>query len=229
MFLVGGPAFSGTTLLALMLNQGDIVCLDEPDFHTPLQLHRSIRLLQHMFPALSFPEHPGRMLTFSEAATLTEECEQVLYPRQLGTKTCNSFYLGYYQVYRRRGWPVIAIFRDIRDALVRPLPNGFTESSLNNHYRVVWQHRVMFNLWLRYEDLISDPDTAIFRISQVLGRPLSPKRTWNEMDVTHHMLKLDKHELLKTLALSASRVEIWKTSGRTFSSQSHETARLMGY
>ena len=32
MFLVGGPAFSGTILLALMLNQGDIVCLGEPDF-----------------------------------------------------------------------------------------------------------------------------------------------------------------------------------------------------
>ncbi len=229
MFLVGGPAFSGTTLLALMLNQGDIVCLDEPDFHNPLQRHRSIRLLQRMFPELSFPEHPGHLMTFSEATTLTEECERALNPRQLGTKTCNSFYLGDYQVYRRRGWPVIAIFRDIRDALVRPLPDGFTESGLNNHYRVIWQHRVMFNLWLRYEDLISDPDTAISRISRVLGRPLSTKRNWDQKDVTQHMLKLDKHDLLKTLQVSASRVGIWKTSGKTFSSRSHETARLMGY
>ena len=31
MFLVGGPAFSGTTLLGHLLNQGDLVCLDEPD------------------------------------------------------------------------------------------------------------------------------------------------------------------------------------------------------
>src|ERR1022692_487857 len=193
MFLVGGPAFSGTTVLALMLNQGDIVCLDEPDFHNPLQIHRSIRLLQRMFPRLSFPKHPGRVMTFSEATALTEESERVLHPRQLGTKTCNSFFLGYHQVYRRRGWPVIAIFRDIRDALVRPLPDGFTESGLNSHYRVVWQHRVMFNLWLRYEDLIADPDTAISRISEVLGRPLCTKRAWSEADVMHHMLKLDKH------------------------------------
>lgn len=229
MFLVGGPAFSGTTLLALMLNQGDLVCLDEPDFHNPLQSHRSIRLLQQMFPELSFPEHPGQQMTFSEATTLTEECERALYPRELGTKTCNSFFLGYHRVYRRRGWPVIAIFRDIRDALVRPLPDGFTESGLNDHYRMIWEQRVMFDLWLRYEDLISDPDTAISRISKALGRPLETKRNWGSKDVTHHMLKLDKHDLLKTLGVSASRVGIWKTSGKTFSSQSHETARLMGY
>jgi hypothetical protein len=212
-----------------MLNQGDIVCLDEPDFHNPLQSHRSIRLLQQMFPELSFPEHPGQPMTFSEATTLTEECERALYPRQLGTKTCNSFYLGYYQVYRRRGWPVIAIFRDIRDALVRPLPDGFTESGLNDHYRAIWQQRVMFDLWLRYEDLISDPDLAISRISKVFGRPLSTKRSWDSKEVTHHMLKLDKHDLLKTLQVSASRVGIWRTSGKAFSSRSHETARLMGY
>jgi hypothetical protein len=229
MFLVGGPAFSGTTLLALMLNQGDLVCLDEPDFHNPLQSHRSIRLLQQMFPELSFPEHPGQQMTFSEATTLTEECERALYPRELGTKTCNSFFLGYHQVYRRRGSPVIAIFRDIRDALVRPLPDGFTESGLNDHYCVIWQQRGMFDLWLHYEDLISDPATAISRISKTLGRPLETKRNWGSKDVTHHMLKLDKHDLLKTLGVSASRMGIWKTSGKTFSSQSHETARLMGY
>jgi hypothetical protein len=229
MFLVGGPAFSGTTLLALMLNQGDLVCLDEPDFHNPLQSHRSIRLLRQMFPELSFPEHPGRRMTFSEATTLTEECERALYPRQLGTKTCNSIYLRYHQIYRRRGWPVIAIFRDIRDALVRPLPDGFTENGLNDHYRGIWQQRIMFDLWLRYEDLISDPDVAVSRISKVLGRPLSTKRNWDSKDVVHQMLKLDKHDLLKTLQVSASRVGIWRTSGKTFSSRSHETARLMGY
>ena len=124
---------------------------------------------------------------------------------------------------------MIAIFRDIRDALVRPLPEGFTENGLNDHYRIVWKHRVMFDLWLRYEDLIADPDAAFARISRVLGRPLYTKRTWGEGDVIHHMLKLDKHELLKTLELSPSRVGIWKTSGKTFSRRSHDTARMMGY
>jgi hypothetical protein len=229
MFLVGGPAFSGTTLLALMLNQGDVVCLDEPDFHNPLQSHRSIQLLRQMFPKLSFPEHPGRAMTFSEATALMLECERVLHPHELGVKTCNSYYLGYYQVYRRRRWPVIAIFRDIRDALVRPLPEGFTESGLNTHYRRIWQHRVMFDLWLRYEDLVADPDAAISRIAEVLGRPLCVKRRWRDDDVVHHMLKLDKHDLLKTLQISNSRVGIWKASGRHFSNQSLATARMMGY
>jgi hypothetical protein len=32
MFLAGGPAFNLTRLLALLLNQGSLVCLDEPNF-----------------------------------------------------------------------------------------------------------------------------------------------------------------------------------------------------
>ena len=59
MFLVGGPAFSGTTLLAHLLNQGDLVCLDEPDFHDPAQSHRGIPLLRTLFPDRSFPDPPG--------------------------------------------------------------------------------------------------------------------------------------------------------------------------
>jgi len=229
MFLIGGPAFSGTTLLALMLNQSGIVCLDEPDFHNPLQSHRSVGALRQMFPHLSFPKHPGRDLSFEEGAALTEECEQVIRPRRLGTKTCNSYFLGYSEIYRRRGWPVIVIFRDIRDALVRDPPEGLEEGRLNEHYRAVWQHRNNYDLELRYEDMISDPDSTILRIAKVLGRPLSVKREWNERDVSQHMLKLDKHELLKTLRLFNSRVGIWKTCGKTFSKQTHDTAGLMGY
>jgi hypothetical protein len=229
MFLVGGPAFSGTTLLSLMLNQGDIVCLDEPDFHSPAQLHRSIKLLRARFPHLPFKEHPGHLITFAEATGLAEDCERLLQPLQLGIKTCNSYFLGYYRIYRRRGWPVIAIFRDIRDALVRPLPDGFTESGLNDHYRLIWRDRSMFDLWLRYEDLVADPGAAMSRISSVLGRELSTKSSWERSEVTPHLLKLDKHELLKTLQVSTSRVGIWRTSVKSFSEQSHETARMMGY
>jgi hypothetical protein len=49
-FLVGGPAFSGTTLLALLLNQPGVVCLDEPDFEKPAQAHRGLPVLQRRFP-----------------------------------------------------------------------------------------------------------------------------------------------------------------------------------
>ena len=229
MFLVGGPAFSGTTLLSLMLNQGDVLCLDEPDFHNPAQAHRSILLLRERFPHLPFKNHPGNWLTFSEATNLAEDCERLLTPMELGVKTCNSYYLGYYQIYRRRGWPVVAIFRDIRDALARPLPEGFTESGLNDHYRQIWRHRVMFDLWLRYEDLVADPSTAVSRIASVLKRPLFVKRSWHPAEVTGHLLKLDKHELLKNLAISESRVGVWRTANKTFSKRSHETARMMGY
>src|SRR5580704_5538267 len=180
MFLIGGPAFSGTTLLALMLNQGQIVCLDEPDFHNPEQAHRSIGTLRQLFPKLSFPDHPGRQLTFAEGAMLNYQCQQAIYPRELGTKTCNSYFIGYSKVFRQRGWPVIAIFRDIRDALVRTPPEGLEEPALNRHYRNVWEHRKEFDLQLRYEELIFDPDTAIAEIARVLGRTLSVKREWSE-------------------------------------------------
>ena len=216
MFLVGGPAFSGTTLLSLMLNQGDLICMDEPDFHDPAQVHRSIGLLKTRFPQVPFREHPGHLLTFAEAAELAADCERLLSPLQLGIKTCNSYYLGYHQVFRGKGWPVIAIFRDIRDALVRQLPDGFTEAGLNDYYRSIWDQRVMFDLWLRYEDLIADPATTMSRISSVLGQTLSARNSWERSEVTPHLLKLDKHELLKTLQVSGSRVGIWPTSGRAF-------------
>ena len=58
MFLVGGPAFSGTTLLALLVSRGDLLCLDEPDFHDPKQSHRGIPYLQELFPDRLFPEPP---------------------------------------------------------------------------------------------------------------------------------------------------------------------------
>ena len=57
MFLIGGPAFSGTTLLSLLLNQGTTVCLDEPDFHNPEQGHRGIPFLQTLFPHKIFLDH----------------------------------------------------------------------------------------------------------------------------------------------------------------------------
>ena len=124
MFLVGGPAFSGTTLLALMLNQANIVCLDEPDFHSLSQCHRSIPVLRTMFPNTRFPDHPLRDLAFYEAVQLIHECESALGSYELGIKTCDRVFLEYAEVYRQRAWPVIGIFRDIRDALVRRLEDG---------------------------------------------------------------------------------------------------------
>jgi hypothetical protein len=229
MFLVGGPALSGTTLLTLMLNQGDIICLDEPDFHNPAQGHRGIPVLRSRFPGISFPEMSGRELTYPEAVELILHCEAAIGSHQLGIKTCDRIFIGYFDVCRLRGFPVIAIFRDIRDALVTPLPDWLTEAALNDAYRLVWQHREQFNLWLRYEDLVADPGREIAGIAAVLGKPLEVKRSWAPSDVPHMMLKLDRHQRLKEGRLSTSRVGIWRSSGKKFSAETHETARLMGY
>jgi hypothetical protein len=43
------------------------------------------------------------------------------------------------------------------------------------------------------------------------------------------MFKSDRHELLKIGAISRGRVGIWRVSGKTFSKETHKTARMMGY
>jgi len=228
-FLVGGPAFSGTTLLALLLNQGNVVCLDEPDFHNPEQSHRGIPFLQEMFPERIFPERPMNALGFEQAVRLIEDCERAIKPHQLGIKTCDWTFIEYAKVCKTAGHPVIAIVRDIRDALVRRLPDWVTEESLNQQYRVVWQHRELFDVWLRYEDLIANPESSMAKISVSLAYDFAVIKEWDGDGVPTQMLKLDRHDLLKTGTISRSRVGVWRTTAKVFSARSHETAEMMGY
>ena len=94
MFLVGGPAFCGTTLLAHLLNQEDIVCLDEPDFHNPEQNHRGILVLETLFPDRDFPARPEKKLSYPEAFRFITRCQEIVRPVRLGMKTANwSFIL----------------------------------------------------------------------------------------------------------------------------------------
>jgi hypothetical protein len=79
-FLIGGPAFSGTTLLTLLLDGPDVVCLDEPDFAKPEQVHRNIPLLQRRFPHLTFPDSSGRKLSPVEELAIVRTCAEVLAP-----------------------------------------------------------------------------------------------------------------------------------------------------
>ncbi|MGH7899786.1 MAG: hypothetical protein ACREQQ_17655 [Candidatus Binatia bacterium] len=229
MFLIGGGAFSGTTLLTLLLNQPSLVCLDEPDFHDPRQAHRGIPFLRALFPQRVFPDPPARPLGYEETVRLTEDCARAIEPLRLGVKTCDRPFLGLSRVYRRRGYPVIAIVRDIRDVLVRDLPAWVTEASLNASYRMIWREIGGFDLWFRYEDLVADPDAALASISAVLSCSLRAPRSWRPEAVQPTMLKLDRHDLLKTGRISAERVGIWKASGRRFERETHETAKLMGY
>lgn len=229
MFLVGGPAFSGTTLLAHLLNQNETLCLDEPDFERPEHSHRAIPFLQTLFPQKQFPARPTEILTYPQATDLIEQCQGVLHPINLGIKTCNWAFIEYAQVYRARGYPVIAIVRDIRDALVRPLPAWLDEEGLNERYRLIWDHRDLFHLWLRYEDLVQKPKRPLESISKVLGQRLTARRKWDPSTVHPPMLKLDRHALLEGGALVKNRVGIGKKSRVTFSPQTLETAELMGY
>src|SRR5262249_49338447 len=147
MFLVGGPAFSGTTLLTLQLNQGNLVCLDEPDFHHPERSERGIGFLKNVFPEKTFPQQGAKALTYQQAMQTIREYERTISPLSLGVKECDWYFLDYAKVYKASGYPVIAIVRDIRDALVRPLPDWLTESKLNERYRRVWENLDMFDLW----------------------------------------------------------------------------------
>jgi len=229
MFLVGGTAFSGTTLLALLLNQGDVVCLDEPDFHKPEQGHRGIPVLESLFPDVGFPPRPSRPLEHEEAFDLMRECARAIHPKILGMKTCDTDFVSFAKIFRAAGYPVIGMIRDIRDALVRPLPDWVTEETLNHAFRNVWTNLNLADAWIRYEDLVNRPESSIRAISAALARELVVVRSWDPSDVHPGMLKLERHDLLTCGFISTARVGIWRTSKKTFLARTHETARMMGY
>lgn len=229
MFLVGGPPFSGTTLLAFLLNQGNLICLDEPDFHNPRQSHRGIPFLKRSFPDKVFPDDPSRSLTVEESIRLTEKCERSLSPKNLGVKTCNALFIEHAKIYRQAQYPVIAIVRDIRDALVTPLPEWLTEPKVNRQYRMIWDHRELFDVWIRYEDLITRTQSAMNELSRILSCTLQVPEEWDSKTVPGPMLKLPRHHLLKSGRISKDRTGIWKSSGKIFSDETHQTAQMMGY
>jgi hypothetical protein len=231
MFLVGGPAFSGKTLLAYLLNQGQVICLDEPDFHNPEQGHRGIPFLRELFPDKNFPERPEKELTYKEAVDFIQECERVISPYNLGVKTANWDFIRYAKIYNELGYPAIAVVRDIRDVLAEgQLPDWLGgEKELNNLYRLIWNNLKMFDLWLRYEDLVIDTEKVVQEISKLLSYDFKVLPRWNAESVPHTMFKLERHEMLKSGAILKSKVGIWKNSDRRFSRESWTTAKMMGY
>jgi hypothetical protein len=229
MFLAGGPAFSGTTLLALLLNQGDLVCLDEPDFGKPDQAHRGVPVLESLFPGTVFPRLPRESLPVEGAFEFMRECARVIRPKVLGMKTCNYEFVAFARLFRQSGFPVVAIVRDIRDALVNPLPEWCTETDLVDRYRLIWRNLDLADAWVRYEDLVTDPEAAMRALSPALGCDLAAPRSWGADAVHGAMMKLPRHALLRSGSISAARVGLWRESGKRFSPETHETARMMGY
>ena len=231
MFLLGGTAFSGKTLLAHLLNQGEVVCLDEPDFHNAEQRHRGVPFLSTLFPDKTFPAQPERNLTYPEAVAFLERCEEVLRPSTLGMKTAGSVFIEYAKIYRESGYPVIAVIRDIRDVLAEgPLPEWIDgERELSEDFRRVWTNLHLSDLCIRYEDFVNDPDRVLDSISRLIGRDLETVGRWSAESVHDPMFKLDRHEMLRTGMISRERVGIWRSSGRAFSTDTQMTAEMMGY
>lgn len=228
MFLAGGPAFSGTTLLSLLLNQEGIVCLDEPDFHKPEQSDRGLPVLRARFPDAPLPEAIGTRVPIAETFDFMMACERAISPVLFGIKTNDFEFIALAGRFREEKQPVIAIVRDIRDALVTPLPPWLTEESLNERYRRIWSSLSLVDDWIRYEDLVSDPSAVLSRLAPLLGRTLT-LQAWDGGNVHWSLLKLPRHDLLRSGRISAERVGIWRTSGRTFPEETHQTARMMGY
>jgi hypothetical protein len=231
MFLIGGPAFSGKTLLAHLLNQGQIICLDEPDFHNPEQSHRGIPFLEELFPDKFFPTRPEKELTYKEATGLIQECEKVISPCNLGVKSANWVFIEYAKIYKELSYPVIAVVRDIRDVLAEgQLPEWVGgEEGLNKRYELIWENLQMFDLWVRYEDLIMSPETVMAKISTVLSYDFKVLYRWNAESVHPTMFKLDRHDMLRSGTISKSKVGIWKTSDIEFSRKTWITAKMMWY
>jgi hypothetical protein len=146
-------------------------------------------------------------------------------------KTAGSVFLEYAKIYRESGYPVIAVIRDIRDVLAEgPLPEWVGgEPGLNAKFRAVWKNLDLCDLWMRYEDLVTKTDSVFESLSSILGCELTPAISWSAESVHDSMLKLDRHDMLRTGRISADKIGIWKTSGRAFSDDTRVTAATMGY
>jgi hypothetical protein len=205
--------------------------MDEPDFHDASQQHRGIPVLRDLFPGKEFPPAPGRSLSHEEAVEFLERCAEVIRPSRLGMKTAGWTFLQYAKVYRARGWPVIAVIRDIRDVLAEaPLPPWIDgEHGLNGAFRVIWTNRDLCDLLIRYEELVTEPERIMTKISALIGVRLELIPSWNAESVHDSMLKLDRHDMLRLGAISPSQVGIWRTCGRSCSDETMTTAITMGY
>lgn len=228
-FLVGGPAYCGTTLLAMMLTRPGVVCLDEPDFEKPAQAHRGIPVLRALFPGADLPVIEERPLGYREAFGVMMQCAAAVRPTVLGFKTCNWDFVSFARLFRALDLPVGLIVRDLRDALVGPLRPGLDEEGMNSRFRLVWQNRALASLVIRYEDLVADPRMVMAELVAALGQTVEASCSWDPRSVPRLMLKSDRHQTLLSGQVSASKVGIWKTSGRAWSPKTVETAHMMGY
>lgn len=231
MFLIGGPPYCGTTLLTVMMNQEGVTCLNEPDFHDPDQSHNGLPVLQSRYPDVQFPERGGHEMAHAEAFELMTLCASLVGRDQLGFKFCGKTFVRFAALFQEAGLPAVAIVRDIRDALVRPLKSYINgEAGLVSQYRLVWENRSLFDTVIRYEDLVLDSESTLQAVSIALGFPLAERTSWNPEEISPAMMyPEERHSALKTGTVVRDRIDIWRKSGRCFSEATHHLAQEMGY
>jgi hypothetical protein len=228
-FLIGGPAYSGTTLLTLLLNAGPVTCLDEPDFGKPEQEHRNIPLLRRWFPDASFPDPPGRPLGPDEELAMIRDCAAALAPRILGVKTCGSGFLTMADRFQDAGLRVVGIVRDPRDTLVRDLTSGLGEEGFLAHCNEVWARRDRLDAVVRYEDLVREPEATLAQVVAALGLDIDPAVTWDPRSVPRAMFKGVRHDALAAGRITDERIGVWRQAGRPVSDHAQRVARRLGY
>ena len=189
------------------------------------------RCCNNFTPARDIPERTADALSYAEAFALMQRCERIIEPDHLGFKFCNRPFVEFSRLFRIAGLPVIAIIRDIRDALVRPLlPYINGEAGLAREYQHVWAHRSLYSAVIKYEDLVSESAETIAIVSATLGIALKDRSSWDPDEVSESMLyPQDRHGALKAGAIITDRTGIWRECGKTFSAETHELARNMGY
>jgi len=146
-------------------------------------------------------------------------------------KTAGRVFVEYAKIYRESGYPVIAVIRDIRDVLAEaPLPEWVGgEAGLNAEFRSISNNRDLCDLWIRYEDFVTNPEKVGENLSSLLACELVPAASLNAESVHGTMFKLDRHDMLRTGSISQAKVGIWRNSGRRFSDETLMTAAMMGY
>jgi hypothetical protein len=93
----------------------------------------------------------------------------------------------------------------------------------------VWENLGVARNWIRYEDLVRAPEETMATVMKTLGCDAPAHTSWKPVDVPEEMFKSERHELLRSGAISDERVGLWRGSGAVFSAETIETARMMGY
>jgi hypothetical protein len=94
---------------------------------------------------------------------------------------------------------------------------------------MVWGARRLYDDWVRYEDLVADPNTTLGRVVDALGLDQVPPIEWDPGEVPGAMFKSERHQALAHGRITEDRVGLWRRHDPRPSAAAHALAREMGY